>query len=63
MRALIYPAPDQATIIHTERVGPGPGEILVRSRVVGVCHSDLHFADVRGLRYDRRRRFGHQRIR
>ena len=41
MRALIYPAPDQATIIHTERVGPSPGEILVRSRVVGVCHSDL----------------------
>ena len=41
MRALIYPAPDQATIIDTERVGPSPGEILVRSRVVGVCHSDL----------------------
>jgi L-iditol 2-dehydrogenase len=41
MRALIYPAPDQATIIDTERVGPSPGEVLVRSRVVGVCHSDL----------------------
>jgi len=41
MRALIYPAPDQAEIIDTERVGPSPGEILVRSRVVGVCHSDL----------------------
>ncbi len=41
MRALIYPAPDQATIIDTERVAPRPGEILVRSRVVGVCHSDL----------------------
>ena len=41
MRALIYPAPDQAKIIDTERVGPSPGEILVRSRVVGICHSDL----------------------
>jgi L-iditol 2-dehydrogenase len=41
LRALIYPAPDQAEIIDTERVAPGPGEVLVRSRVVGVCHSDL----------------------
>jgi L-iditol 2-dehydrogenase len=41
MRALIYPAPDQARVIDTERVGASPGEILVRSRVVGVCHSDL----------------------
>jgi L-iditol 2-dehydrogenase len=41
LRALIYPAPDQARIIDTERVAPRSGEILVRSRVVGVCHSDL----------------------
>jgi L-iditol 2-dehydrogenase len=41
MRALIYPAPDQAEIVDTERVAPSPGEVLVRSRVVGVCHSDL----------------------
>ena len=35
MRALIYPAPEKATIIEKERVGPSPGEILVRSRVIG----------------------------
>ena len=41
MRALIYPAPDQAEVIETERPAVGPGEVLLRSRVVGVCHSDL----------------------
>jgi hypothetical protein len=41
MRALICSAPHQAEVIDTERVPPGPGEVLVRSRVVGVCHSDL----------------------
>lgn len=24
---------------------PGPGEVLVRTRAVGVCHSDLHYVD------------------
>jgi len=41
MRALIYPAPDQAEVIEAERPTAGPGEVLLRSRVVGVCHSDL----------------------
>jgi len=41
MRALIYPAPDQAVVIEAERPTAGPGEVLLRSRVVGVCHSDL----------------------
>ena len=41
MRALIYPAPHQAEVIETERAAAGHGEVLVRSRVVGVCHSDL----------------------
>ncbi len=41
MRALIYPAPGHAEVIEAERAVPGPGEVLVRSRVVGVCHSDL----------------------
>src|SRR6266576_2025755 len=39
MRALIYPAPDQAEVIEAERPTAGPGEVLLRSRVVGVCHS------------------------
>src|SRR2546430_4380256 len=41
MRALIYPAPGQAEVIEVERPAVGPGEVLLRSRVVGVCHSDL----------------------
>ena len=41
MRALVFPAPGQAEVIEAERPAPGPGEVLVRSRVVGVCHSDL----------------------
>ena len=41
MRALIYPAPDQVEVVEAERPTAGPGEVLLRSRVVGVCHSDL----------------------
>ncbi|HEY7279249.1 MAG TPA: zinc-binding dehydrogenase [Trebonia sp.] len=41
MRALVYPSPGEAEIRDMDRPGPGPGEVLVRSRVVGVCHSDL----------------------
>lgn len=41
MRALVFSAPDQAEVRDTGRPSPGPGEVLIRSRVVGVCHSDL----------------------
>jgi L-iditol 2-dehydrogenase len=41
MRALVFPAPGQAEVIEAERPAAGPGEVLVRSWVVGVCHSDL----------------------
>lgn len=41
MRALVFSAPDQAEVRDTDRPAPGPGEVLIRSRVVGVCHSDL----------------------
>src|SRR6185437_5439656 len=41
MRALVYPAPGAAEVRDLARPEPGPGEVLVRSRVVGVCHSDL----------------------
>ncbi len=41
MRALVYPSPGEAEIRDLDRPVPGPGEVLVRSRVVGVCHSDL----------------------
>src|SRR3984957_18077220 len=41
MRALVYPSPGEAVIRELDRPVPGPGEVLVRSRVVGGCHSDL----------------------
>jgi L-iditol 2-dehydrogenase len=41
LRALVYTAPGQAAVRDTDSPAPGPGEVLVRSRVVGVCHSDL----------------------
>ena len=41
MRALVFSAPDEAAVRDRDHPAPGPGEILVRSRVVGVCHSDL----------------------
>jgi len=41
MRALVFSAPGEAEVRDTGRPAPGPGEVLIRSRVVGVCHSDL----------------------
>ena len=41
MRALVYASPGEAEVRELDRPEPGPGEVLVRSRVVGVCHSDL----------------------
>jgi L-iditol 2-dehydrogenase len=41
MRALVFSAPDHAEVRDTPRPAPAPGEVLIRSRVVGVCHSDL----------------------
>ena len=41
MRALIFTAPGRAEVADVARPEPGLGEVLVRSRVVGVCHSDL----------------------
>ena len=41
MRALVYSSPGAAEVRDRDRPVPGPGEVLVRSRVVGVCHSDL----------------------
>jgi L-iditol 2-dehydrogenase len=41
MRALVFFAPGQAAVADVDYPRPGPGEVVVRSRVVGVCHSDL----------------------
>jgi L-iditol 2-dehydrogenase len=41
VRALVFSEPGQAEVRDTAHPEPGPGEVIVRSRVVGVCHSDL----------------------
>ncbi len=41
MRALVFSAPQQASIADVDDPKAGPGEVVVRSRMVGVCHSDL----------------------
>jgi L-iditol 2-dehydrogenase len=41
MRALVFPAPGRAEVAEAGCPAPGPGEVLVRSRTVGICHSDL----------------------
>ncbi len=42
MRALVFSGPAKAEVAQVADVhGPGPGEVIVRSRMVGVCHSDL----------------------
>lgn len=41
MRALVFSAPGEAEVTEAQCPVPGPGEVLVRSRAVGICHSDL----------------------
>jgi L-iditol 2-dehydrogenase len=41
MRALVFSAPREAAVAEVDHPKAGPGEVVVRSRVVGVCHSDL----------------------
>ena len=36
--------PDGVAVVEADRPVPGSGEILVESRVVGVCGSDTHAA-------------------
>ncbi len=43
MKAAALSAPRTIEIKNIERPEPGPGEVLVRMRSVGVCGSDLHF--------------------
>ena len=46
MKAAIYHAPNQPlTIENVEIEKPGPREVLIRTAVAGLCHSDLHFIE------------------
>jgi L-iditol 2-dehydrogenase len=41
MKALTFVAPGQMEVLETDVPAIGPDEILVRSRTVGICHSDF----------------------
>ena len=46
MKAAVFHGPNQPlTIENLEISRPGPREVLVRTAVAGLCHSDLHFID------------------
>ena len=46
MRAAVLRAVGEPlTIEDVDIDDPGPGEVLIRTAAVGVCHSDLHFID------------------
>ncbi len=40
MRALVFESPDKPVVIDKPMPGIAPGEVLVRTRTVGICHSD-----------------------
>jgi D-arabinitol dehydrogenase (NADP+) len=45
LNAVVYSGPRQFTVRDVSRPEPGPGEILVRSTVTGVCGTDQHIHD------------------
>ena len=46
MKAAVLHAPNQPLTIEDVSLSkPGPREVLIRTAVAGICHSDLHFAD------------------
>ena len=46
MKAAVFHGPNQPlTIENLEIAKPGPREVLVRTAVAGLCHSDLHFIE------------------
>jgi 2-desacetyl-2-hydroxyethyl bacteriochlorophyllide A dehydrogenase len=42
IRQVVLRAPEQLEVITTQAPHPGPGEVRVRTTVVGICGSDLH---------------------
>ena len=41
-RQVVVTAPGEVEIQHTVTPAPGPGEVLIRMRAVGICGSDVH---------------------
>jgi L-iditol 2-dehydrogenase len=47
VKALVFEAPEQATIADLDEPEIGPGDVLVRSHAVGICHSDFELYEGR----------------
>ncbi|HLI58692.1 MAG TPA: zinc-binding dehydrogenase [Solirubrobacteraceae bacterium] len=47
MKALVFQAPERAEVVDVDRPVPGAGEVIVRSRAVGICHSDFELYEGR----------------
>lgn len=47
MKALVFEAPKQAVVAELDQPDIGPDEVLVRSRAVGICHSDFELYEGR----------------
>lgn len=46
MKAAVLRQPGTPLTIEDVTIGkPGPREVLIRTRAVGLCHSDLHFIE------------------
>ena len=41
MKATTIVQPDELALLDVDVPAYGPGEILIRSRAVGICHSDF----------------------
>jgi L-iditol 2-dehydrogenase len=47
MKAVVFKAPHQVAVADVARPEAGPGEVLVRSRAVGICRSDFEVLEGR----------------
>ena len=47
MKALVYSGPSQAAVQDVPEPSMGPGEVLIRSHAVGICHSDFELLEGR----------------
>lgn len=41
MKALVFEAPERAAVVERDEPQIGPDDVLIRSRAVGICHSDF----------------------
>jgi L-iditol 2-dehydrogenase len=47
MKALVYTGPDRASVMEVDPPTIGPDDVLVRSHIVGICHSDFELLEGR----------------